>query len=217
MADVSPVRRGKPGPLLPTLLERIPFEVLSQFRMEAPPATTPTPAPASDAKPPEGAPPPATGDDLGDAGKQAIDRMKAERNEAQKAAKAATAELEKLRTAQMGESERAVAEAKAAGRSEALAQIGNKLVDAEFRAVTVGRVLTPDALLSFDRATFLADDGDVKRDDLAKWVEANSSPVGNPRPTGNADLGARQTAGPLDPRAADLLQIEKDMAADRRH
>jgi len=174
-----------------------------------PPApTTPPPAPP--------ATPPATGDDLGDAGKQALDRMKAERTEAQKTAKKAQAELEQLRAASMSEQEKAVKEAEARGRAATVAEFGSRLVDAEFRSLTVGRVLTPDALLSFDRSTFLSDDGQVSRDDLKTWVEANSSEVGNPRPTGNADQGARGAPLPTDARSADLAQIEKDMAAGRR-
>lgn len=176
------------------------------------PATPATPAPEPTAEEPKSA----TGDDLGDAGKQALDRMKAERNEAQKAAKKAQNDLEQLRKAQMGEAEKAVAEAEERGRAAALAAFGNRLVDAEFRAIATGRTLTPEALLTFDRAAFIADDGEVKRDDLTKWVEANSTAVGNPRPSGDADFGARQHNAPLTGRAADIAQIEADLAKSRR-
>ena len=161
---------------------------------------------------------------------------------------------------------------------------------AELRAIAAGRTLTPEAVLAFDRTSFLADDGEVRRDDLVAWVEANSipaggsgteeftsdagravlephvadalvrladprradalrrqadldqlgadlaaerarrearhaaaqaapappPPVGNPRPQGDADLGPRPGPHPMDPRTADLAQIERDIAAAQR-
>ena len=181
------------------------------------PAPTPTPDPPPAADPPK----PATGDgdlgDLGDAGKKAIEAERAARKEAEKQAKAFQAELDKLRKQTMSDSEKAVNDAKEAGKAEARAHYGGLLVGEAYRTFTVGRTMNPEAALDFDRLAFLDDDGAVKREDLKKWVEDNSTPVGNPRPTGDADLGARQNNGsPLDPRAADLAQIEKDLAANRR-
>ena len=209
-------RRAKPGPMLPGLLERIPLDVLAQLRMEAPPeGASPPPA----APPPADPPKPATGDgDLGDAGTKAIEAERAARKEAEKQAKAFQSELDKLRKQTMGETEKAIAEAKDAGRAEARSQYGGLLVAEAYRTLTVGRTMNPEAAITFDRLAFLDDDGAVKRDDLKKWVDDNSTPVGNPRPQGDADLGARGGAPPpANSRQADLLQIEKDInAATRR-
>ena len=210
--DPARPRRAKPGPMLPGLLERIPLDVLARFRMEAPPEGTPpppAPPPAEPPKPPEG--------DLGEAGKKAIEAERNARKEAEKQAKAFQKQLDELKAAQMSESEKAINEAKAEARKATVAEFGTRLVDAEFRAVATGRSLTPEALLTFDRMAFLDEDATVKRDDLKKWVEDNSSPVGNPRPQGEADLGARGTPPPpANSRQADLLQIEKDITAATR-
>ena len=163
-------------------------------------------------------------------------------------------------------------------------------LEAELRAIAAGRTLAPEAILTFDRASFLTADGAVRRDDLVAWVQANSmpagepateeltsgvgraaldphvadalvrladprradtlarqadldqieadlaaerarrqaryaateaapappAPVGNPRPQGDADLGPRPGPHPMDPRAADLAQIEQDLSTAQR-
>lgn len=77
-----------------------------------------------------------------------------------KANEAAKKELEKLQAASMTEQEKAIAEAKAAARTEALAEFGTSLVDAEFKAASAGRELDLPALLeNLDRTKFLGADG----------------------------------------------------------
>lgn len=141
---------------------------------------------------------PATGDDaLGDAGKQALDRMKAERNEAAKRAKQLERELEQVRTANLTEAEKAIAEAEKRGEANALSRVGTRLVDAELRLAAAGRTLTTDALLTFDRSKFLTADSDVDREGLTKWVEQNSV-AASPQPLrfGDVDQGVRKTTPP---------------------
>lgn len=151
--------------------------------------------------PPADAPPqtpPATGEDaLGDAGKQALDAERTARKEAEKAAKALQRELEQVRTANLSEAEKAIAEAEKRGEANALSRVGIRLVDAELRLAAAGRTLTTDALLTFDRAKFLVD-GDVDRDALSKWVEQNSVAATPPPPSrfGDADQGVRKTTQP---------------------
>lgn len=103
-----------------------------------PPAEPPTEPPVTLTIPP----------DLGDAGKQAIDRMKAERNDAQAALKAAQAELEALRVAQMSEQERAIAVARAEAADEArtavLGDVNRRLFAAELRAAAGAPIPTTD-------------------------------------------------------------------------
>ena len=143
-------------------------------------------------------------DALGDAGKKALDAMKAERNEAAKALKAAQRELEALKASSMSEAEKAVAEAEKRGAQQAAERYATRLVDEAFRAATVGRALNPDALLAFDRKTFITDDGDVDRDALAAWVEQHAVPTGPRRPAGDADQGVRPGASDPGPGLARL-------------
>jgi hypothetical protein len=72
---------------------------------------------------------------LGDAGKQALDRMKAERNAERKRAAAAEAELDKLRNASKSEQEKAIDAARKEGESEATKRANTRLVRAEARAL----------------------------------------------------------------------------------
>lgn len=72
---------------------------------------------------------------LGDKGKQALDRMKAEREEAKRRAKAAEAELEKLRNASKTEQEKAIDAARKEGESEALSRANARLVKAEVKVL----------------------------------------------------------------------------------
>lgn len=143
---------------------------------------------------------PATGEDaLGDAGKQALDRMKAERAQAVKEAKELRRELESVRLSSLSDAEKAVELARAETRQETLRAVGGRLVDAEVRAASAGRLAAEqiEALLEgLDRSRFITDDGDVDRDALASWVGrfAPAPPSGPQRPRGDVDQGVRTTA-----------------------
>jgi len=105
---------------------------------------------------------PAMGEEnLGDAGKQALDRMKAERNEAAKRAKALESELEKFRQASMSETEKAIAEAEAKGRTAAATDFGKRLAKAEIQtaAATAGRDLG-GVFDYLDLSRFVREDGE---------------------------------------------------------
>lgn len=142
---------------------------------------------------------PATGEEvLGDAGKQALDRMKAERSAAIKEAKAARAELEAVRLSSLSDAEKAVELARAETRAETLRAVGGRLVDAEVRAASAGRLGSTqvDALLEgLDRSRFITEDGDVDRDALASWVD-RFAPTPDPvtRPFGDVGQGPRKTS-----------------------
>ena len=67
-----------------------------------------------------------------------------------------------------------VAEAKAAARAEALAEVGSKLVSAEIRAAAAGRLeaMALDALISaLDARRFITDEGEPDRDAIAAFIE----------------------------------------------
>lgn len=88
-----------------------------------------------------------------------------------KANHSAKLELEKLQAAQMSDTEKAIAEAKAATRAEVLAEFGSSLVDAEFKAASAGLTLDLDALLdNLDRAKFLAEDGKPDKARIGEFV-----------------------------------------------
>lgn len=143
---------------------------------EAPPEGTED-APSEEAEGTQETQPPA---DLGDAGKQALDRMKAERNEARKQAKTVQAQLEELQRSQMSDQERAIDEAKAAARAEVTAEYGAKIATAEFKAAAGGRI--PDdkmvtLLASLDLKAFLDDAGDVDPEKVKTFVDTIAPPV----------------------------------------
>lgn len=178
----------------------------------------PDEAPAEDAggatpPPPEAPQEEADPADLGDAGKQAISRMKAERNAARDEAKQLRDRLAELEQAQMTEQERAVAEAKAAGRAEALAEVSVKLVNSEFKAAAAGR-LDDDNLTTLlegiNHATFLDDSGEVTVERVRALIDGIA-----PAPQqGAADLG--QGARSTPPLGSDpLLQALKNTVGAR--
>lgn len=123
--------------------------------------------------------------DLGDAGKKALD-------EERRARRAAEKELATLRQASMSEQEKAVEAARAEARAEAAKTYGSKLVDAELKGALAGKSLKPEALLSFDRSSFLTEDGDVDSAAITKWVAANTGDGTTAVPS--FDGGARTTS-----------------------
>lgn len=162
------------------------------------PSTTPQDAPSADA--PQD--PPAQDDALGDAGKKAIDAMKAERNQARNELRAMQKELEQLRASQMSESEKALAEAEARGKSAATTAFGQRLAAAQFVADAARRNPDFDAasvLEDLNLAKYVTDDGEPDTKGIAAVVERlvpERAPDG-PRRFGNPDLGPRPPAPPV--------------------
>lgn len=84
----------------------------------------------------------------------------------------AVKDLEDLRKTTMTDQERLAAEARAEGRTEALREVGGKLVDAEVRAAAAGRNVDVDALLEgLDRSRFIDDSGDADQRAITAWVD----------------------------------------------
>lgn len=107
-----------------------------------------------------------------------------------KAWREASSELEKLRRASMGETERAVAEAREHAAAEAGKAWAVRLVAAEFRAATAGRVEPSDlsgVLDTLDLSKFLDDDGSVNIEKVTQLAS---------RITGSANTGG-STAFPF--------------------
>lgn len=89
--------------------------------------------------------------------------------------RAAQAELEKVRQAGLSEQEKAVAEAKASGATEAARAAAPRLVRAELRAAAAEAGLSKDALAGFldyaDLSKFVTDDGEPDDKAIAAAVK----------------------------------------------
>lgn len=160
----------------------------------------PTPAPVPTPTPPAPPTPPATGE-LGEAGKQAIERMKQERDDAKRDKTAAARELdavrqelEQLKTQTLSDGERAVKEAETRGRAEATKELAAQLARAKFDTLAARRNADADtnSILEFvDMGKFVNDKGVVDETALASAVEklvpekAGATPPPAPIPSFN--------------------------------
>jgi hypothetical protein len=119
----------------------------------------------------------------------------------------AAKELDKVRASAMTETEKAVAEAKAAGMAEAARVAGPRLVRAEFRAAAAGQVdkETLDAYLEdVDLTRFLDDAGEPD----VKAIAARIKRLGGGRTAASFDGGARTSA----PAGADMNALLRQTA-----
>lgn len=150
-----------------------------------------------------------------DAGRAEVDKWKSLARKHEKEAKDRARELDKLRQASMSDTERAVAEAKDAGRAEALASVGGRLARSEIRAAAAGRIDDEqlDAVLEhLDLSAFLDADGEPDADAVRKFVDRiapkSDDDEGKPPTRRARDLGqgARGSHLPLngDPIQRDL-------------
>lgn len=141
---------------------------------------------------------PATGDEpLGEAGTKALQAERARAAEAEKRAKQFERELEQVRTANLSEAEKAVAEAEKRGEQKAAQQWSQRLVRSDFVAAASRRNPEFDASAVLDDlnlSRFVGEDGEPDAKAIAAAVERlvpESS--GAPRPP-SFDGGARTTA-----------------------
>lgn len=168
--------------------------------------------------------------DLGDAGKRALDaeRNKARSEErARKAAEKKAADLEarlaEFDSASKSEHEKAIEaarkEASAAATAEATTRANRRILTAEIKAAAGTLLADPsDAVRLLDIDEFdVTEDGEV--DDKAitaaikSLLDAKPYLAANAKSNGVPDLGqgVRTNGGPIDPRAADIAQIEADL------
>jgi len=119
-------------------------------------------------------------------------KWKALSRQHEKASKAAQAELDKLRKASMSDTEKAIAEARQAARSEILAELGNELVDSAVRVAAAGRIDVDTVLEGLDRAKFLDEDGKPDTARIGAWID-KLAPKGEPKRTAtDVGQGARR-------------------------
>lgn len=166
-------------------------------------ATTPPPAPEAD---------PAGADALGDAGKKALDTMKAQRNAERDRRKALEAELAELKTPKGDDAQSADA-IRATVQQEADAKANARIVRAEIRAAAAGKLADPaDALRYIDAAKFdVSADGSVDADEIGEAINEliTTKPylgaATAPRFQGTGDGGARKAqSGPTQLTQSDI-------------
>lgn len=121
---------------------------------------------------------------LGDAGKQALDRMKAERNEAKRQSAELKAQLDKLEAANMSELERAQKEAKDAQEIAAKAT----------RDALRYRIAAESGITENTDLILTASDEETMRKQAALWSQ--QKPVEQPRTAPRADLTQGSQAPP---------------------
>lgn len=169
-------------------------------------------------------------DGLGDAGKQALDRMKQERKAAESRAKAAEAELEKLRNASKSEQERAVDAARKEGESEATKRANDRLLKAEAKALAAAAKFRDSGDVIAQLGSSLSqvpvdEDGEVDIKALKALVDglAKDKPYlinsgDGSASAADAGIGVTGSSGKPLPgtKAADIAQIEADLAAAGR-
>lgn len=187
----------------------------------------PAPEPEDDLEPePEGDPEGA--DTLGDAGKKALDRMKAERTAAKKEAAAEKKRAEELarKVAEFedrdkSELDKATAKAE---RLEAAAKAATaRAVKAEVRAAASEFADPEDAAAFLDLSSYSSDDGEIDAEaiqaDLADLLErkphlrrAAAEPPKKPAPKPDPGQGSRGTPPPTDFRAASSDEVAAELA-----
>lgn len=103
----------------------------------------------------------------------------------------AAQELEEFRKQSMSETEKAIEEARTAGRREALTEAGAKIAAAEIRASATGRLADEQVATLIDNvnlARFVDDDGEVDRAAVAAFVDGIAPPPAENQPV-VVDLG----------------------------
>lgn len=117
-----------------------------------------------------------------------VDKWKSlsRKNEQQaKANLAAAKELEEIKKSQLTDTEKLIEQTKEETALSVRREFATKLVDAELKSQLNGKVLDAGALLSFDKSTFIQDDGNIDSEAIQSWVEAHSKTTDTPAP----DLG----------------------------
>ncbi|MCL2611954.1 MAG: hypothetical protein FWD95_01840 [Nocardioidaceae bacterium] len=156
---------------------------------------------------------------LGDAGKRAIDAMKAERNEAKEALKALRTEFDALKAQIDGkEAEHAATLEAQKVKDEALALANKRIVSAELRAAAKGKVneaALGDLAFHIDPSDFeVGSDGSVDSDAIVSAIDSliNTKPylAAQGQQVGSADAGARNGTGPKQLTREDIAQMSPE-------
>lgn len=169
--------------------------------VDAPPVTDPPATPPVATDPPTDPAP--TPSDLGDAGKRAIDAMKADKKAAEAAARAAEQRAAELQAKLDGkDAEFLAAQAAQKVKDEAMAAANQRILKAEVRVAAASKLADPaDALLHLNLSDFeVGADGEVDSSQIAAAIDdlITKKPYlaaqGGKRFQGTADGGARNDA-----------------------
>lgn len=116
---------------------------------------------------PEGA------DKLGDAGKRALDSMKARLRDEKAKRRTAEAERDTLRTGAKKDGEPTADEIRAEARKEATDKANARIIRSEIRAAAAGKLADPkDALVYLDLSKFEVDeDGEIDSEDIVEAID----------------------------------------------
>jgi len=147
---------------------------------------SPAPTPPSPPSPPPSPPGGQNGNQPGPAYEAALAEERAARVRLER-------EIAELRKTTMSDAERAIAEAKEAGRKEAAEDHAKQLAAEMFRAAAVGKLADPDAHLEAMDLGKLLTDGQPSRRKIAALVERLGVPAPPPPPPGRVPQGPRQT------------------------
>lgn len=162
---------------------------------------------------------------LGDAGKKALDAMKAERKAARDEANAAKAERDALQAKLDGkEAEHAAEQAKRETEQAALAKANDRILKSEVKAAAKGVLADPqDAYKFLDLDSFeVDDDGNVDEDAIASALDdlIKSKPylaAQGKRFQGGADGGARNGASKVSQLSRDDMSRMTPEQIDAAH
>jgi hypothetical protein len=173
------------------------LEVETETTQETGPVEDPEPGPGDDE---------AGAEELGDAGKQALDRMKAKWQAERKKNRELQAKLDE------------VTDAPQPDPAEILAAANARILRSEIKAAAAGKLADPtDALRFLDLEQFeVGDDGDVDEDEIADAISdlLKNKPYlgaqGGRRFQGTADGGARKDTSPTQLTEADLARMSPE-------
>jgi hypothetical protein len=157
---------------------------------------------------------------LGEPGKRALARMKAELAAEARARKVAEKELEGLRTASQSEQEKAIAQARQEGAAEALSKANTRVRRSEVR-----RVLAGQGCLDVDLAATAIEFAELEVDDngevlgldkaVTAFRSAHTTLFAPKRPTGSADAGGNGRPAPQSEFTREQLRDPKFYAEHR--
>jgi len=192
------------------------------------PTDPPEPEPEGDPDP-EPEPDPEGADKLGDKGKQALDRMKAEKAEAKRTAAAEKKRADDLarKVAEFEDrdkSELEKATTKAERAAEQAAKATKRAVLAEVKAAAAAFADPEDAAAFLDLSTYTSDDGEINTEAISADLEAllerkphlrrpaAPEPEKRKQPKPDPGQGARPTDPPTDFRTATREELQAELA-----
>lgn len=128
------------------------------------------------------------------------------KNEQQAKANAQAAkELENLKRESLSDQERLIEATRDETRHAVRLEFAGRLVEAELKSALNGRVLDGNAILGFDKSTFIDENGDIDTDAITAWVEAHTKSAEPVMPDLGQGLRGKTISGSAQIRSRDEL------------